>query len=118
MKMPRSSSCRALVDGACQRTAASIAAPPPITLGELEQLALQNNPDGYARPQLASMPREAGRGRPAHGRTRSSAIRARKSRQAIVDLRGEHGFFVEQTIPLGGKLRLSRARISEDDRAS
>ncbi len=25
-----------------------------------------------------------------------------------LDVRGDHGFFVEQTIPLGGKLRLSR----------
>ena len=34
-----------------------------------------------------------------------------------LDTRGEHGFFVEQTIPLGGKLGLSRSVVQNDDRA-
>ena len=39
---------------------------------------------------------------------RDRLLGRRNQDRAISIVRGEHGFFVEQTIPLGGKLRLSR----------
>ncbi len=80
----------------------------PATLTELEQLALQNNPTNRA----ASAGVEA-----AHGRTRQAGAwpnpvvgySGEELKTGDVDVRGEHGFFIEQTIPLGGKLRLARA---------
>ena len=54
------------------------------------------------------MPREGVRARRAHGRTPWSGIPGAEIKTGDLDRRGEHGFFVEQTIPLGGKLRLSR----------
>ncbi len=80
---------------------------PAITLDQLEQLALQNNPTGIA----AAAGIEA-----AQGRTRQAAafpnpvigFSGQEIKAGDVDRRGEYGFFVEQTIPLGSKLRLSR----------
>ena len=79
---------------------------PPITLSELEQLALQNNPTASA----------AAAARSARGRTRQAGAwpnpvigySGEEIKAGARDVRGEHGFFVEQTVPLGGKLRLSR----------
>jgi outer membrane protein, heavy metal efflux system len=78
-----------------------------ITLEQLEQLAVENNPT--ARAAQAGI--EAARGRvrqagawpnPTLGYTGEEITRRN------IDPRGEHGFFVQQMIPLGGKLRLSR----------
>ena len=86
-------------------------AQPALTLATLEQLALTNNP---TMAQAASEI-EAARGRaqqagllpnPTVGYTASEV-----SRGPVIN-GGEHGLFVEQTIPLGGKLGLSR-RIFE-----
>ena len=80
----------------------------PITLADLEQRALQNNPTLRRRRQ-ASTPPAGGPSRPASCRIRLSAIRGSEVSRGPVIRGGEHGFFVEQTIPLGGKLGLSRA---------
>ena len=80
---------------------------PPITLAELEQLALKNNPTATAAAAGIDV---------ARGRTRQAGAwpnpaigySGSEIKTGNVDIQGEHGFFVEQTIPLGGKLRLSR----------
>ena len=83
------------------------AAGPPLTLQALQDLALQNNPT-VAQAQAAI---DAARGRarqaallpnPTIGYTAEEL-----SRGPIIN-GGEHGVFVEQTIPLGGKLALGR----------
>ena len=80
---------------------------PALTLAELERMALENNP---TLPQAASEI-EAARGRatqagvlpnPTIGYTGAEISRGPVIRG------GEHGVFAEQTIPLGGKLGLSR----------
>jgi cobalt-zinc-cadmium efflux system outer membrane protein len=80
---------------------------PAITLQELEQLALQNNPTTTAT--AAGI--EAARGRTRQAGAWPNPVigySGEEIKTGDLDKRGEHGFFVEQTIPLGGKLRLSR----------
>ena len=79
-----------------------------MTLDQLEQLALQNNPTGIAA--AASIDAARGRTRQA-GAFPNPVIgySGEEIRTGDLDRRGEHGFFVEQTVPLGGKLRLSRS---------
>lgn len=82
-------------------------AAPPITLEQLEQLALQNNPTGAA----ATASIEAARGRTRQAGAWPNPVigyTGEEIRTGDLDRRGEHGFFVDQTIPLGGKLGLSR----------
>jgi outer membrane protein, heavy metal efflux system len=79
----------------------------PITLSELEQLALQHNPTTTA----ATAGIEAARGRTRQAGAWPNPVigySGEEIKRDDLDRRGEHGFFVEQTIPLGGKLRLSR----------
>ena len=80
---------------------------PPITLSELEQLALAHNPTAMAAAAGIDVAR--GRARQA-GAWPNPVIgySGEEIKTGNLDPRGEHGFFVEQTIPLGGKLRLSR----------
>jgi outer membrane protein, heavy metal efflux system len=80
--------------------------PAPIGLEELERLALENNPTTTAAAASVDMARahsaQAGAWpNPTLGYSGSELSGGR-------DVRGAHGVFVEQTIPLGGKLRLSR----------
>lgn len=80
---------------------------PPISLGELEQLAIQHNPTTRA----AAAGIEAARGRMRQAGAWPNPLigySGEEIKRGNVDTRGEHGFFVAQTIPLGGKLRLSR----------
>jgi cobalt-zinc-cadmium efflux system outer membrane protein len=79
----------------------------PLTLQELEQLALENNPTIRAAESAIeaarSRARQAGAWpNPIVGYTGEELTTRR------IDPRGEHGFFVEQTVPLGGKLRSNR----------
>ena len=81
----------------------------PLTLARLEQLALESNPT--ARAAQAAIDAARGRARqvgawpnPIAGYTGEEI-----TTRGDADPRGEHGFFVEQTIPLGGKLRLNRS---------
>jgi cobalt-zinc-cadmium efflux system outer membrane protein len=81
---------------------------PPITLNELEQLALQNNPTTTG----AAAGIEAARGRTRQAGAWPNPVigySGEEIKTGDLDRRGEHGFFIEQTIPLGGKLRLSRS---------
>jgi cobalt-zinc-cadmium efflux system outer membrane protein len=78
-----------------------------MTLSELEQLALQNNPTTAA----AAAGIEAARGRTRQAGAWPNPVigySADELTAGAADTRGIHGFFVEQTISLGGKLQLSR----------
>lgn len=78
-----------------------------ITLEQLEQLALQNNPTGSA----AAAAIDAARGRTRQAGAFPNPVvgySGEEIKTGHLDRRGEHGFFVDQTIPLGGKLRLSQ----------
>jgi cobalt-zinc-cadmium efflux system outer membrane protein len=79
----------------------------PITLAELEQLALENNPTSRAAQAAV----EAARGRARQVAMWPNPVvgySGEELKAGALDVRGAHGFFVEQTIPLGGKLRLGR----------
>jgi len=78
----------------------------PLTLQELEQLALHNNPATTAAAAAVA----AARARTAQASAWSNPTIGYSGAELTngPDVRGQHGFFVEQTIPLGGKLRLSR----------
>ena len=95
-----------LITGPAQaQTPASTA--PAMTLDQLEQLALQNNPTSTA----AAAGIDAARGRSRQAGAFPNPVigySGEEIKTGDLDRRGEHGFFVEQTIPLGGKLRLSR----------
>ena len=86
---------------------AATTAPPPLTLERLEAMAIANNPT--LRQAQAAVEAARGRSRqagawpnPTVGYTGAEISRGPTIRG------GEHGFFVEQTIPLGGKLQLGR----------
>ncbi|MCI0486583.1 MAG: TolC family protein [Blastocatellia bacterium] len=87
---------------------------PALTLAELERMALQNNPT-LAQAESAI--------RAAEGRKKQAGLYPNPvmgyqgeelSTRAFSD-KSEHFFFIEQTIPLGGKLKKSR-RIFEHER--
>lgn len=99
-----------LAQGGAPRTgqpSLSMPAGPPMTLAELQQLALQNNPT-IAQAQAAVDT--------ARGRARQAALlrnptigySADEVSRGPVIRGGEHGLFIEQTIPLGGKLGRGR----------
>lgn len=80
---------------------------PAMTLEQLEQLALQNNPTGAA----ATAGIDAARARTRQAGAFPNPVvgySGEEIKTGDLDRRGEHGFFVEQTIPLWGKRRLSR----------
>jgi cobalt-zinc-cadmium efflux system outer membrane protein len=80
---------------------------PGITLQQLEQLALQHNPTGTA----AEAGIEAARGRTRQAGAVPNPVigySGEELKSGDRDRRGEHGIFVEQTVPLGGKLRLAQ----------
>jgi outer membrane protein, heavy metal efflux system len=79
----------------------------PITLEEVERLALQNNPTASA----AAASIDAARGLTRQAGAWPNPVvgySGEEIKTGDLDRRGEHGVFIEQTIPLGGKLRLSR----------
>jgi len=81
---------------------------PPLTLDELQRRAIEHNPSltqaqsqielALGRAEQAGLWPNPSIGYTAEEVSRSPTIRG-----------GEHGFFVEQVFPLGGKLRLSRS---------
>ena len=80
---------------------------PALTLADLERMALENNP---TLPQ-ASSDIEAARGRAKQAGLLPNPIVGYTGSEISggpIIRGGEHGLFVEQTIPLGGKLGLSR----------
>lgn len=95
------------VAGQDRATAATAQSQTALTLADLEQLALKNNP---------TIAQAAGEVDAARGRAKQAGLLpnptvgytgAEISGGPVIN-GGEHGIFVEQTIPLGGKLRLSR----------
>jgi len=95
--------------GVAQGQVAALTPAAPMTLAQLEQLALENNPT--ARAAQSSV--DAARGRARQAGAWPNPILGYAAEEITpgrsVDPRGSHGLFVEQLIPLGGKLRLSRA---------
>lgn len=81
----------------------------PLTLARLEQLAVENNPTARAAQAII----DAARGRARQAGAWPNPTVGYSGEEIPLrgsgDARGEHGFFVEQTIPLFGKLRLGRA---------
>jgi cobalt-zinc-cadmium efflux system outer membrane protein len=95
-----------LAAGPVQAQTPSLTAP-AITLEQLEQLALQNNPTATA----AAAGIDAARARTRQAGALPNPVigySGEEIKGGDLDRRGAHGFFVEQAIPLGGKLRLSR----------
>ena len=92
---------------ATAQTQSGSAQGPAVTLAELEQLALENNPT--ARAAQAGIEAARGRARQA-GAWPNPVIgySGAELKTGDLDARGAHGFFVEQTVPLGGKLGLGR----------
>lgn len=92
---------------------------PPLTLEALEVMALTNNPT--MRQATAGI--EAARGRARQAGTLPNptiGYAADEVSGGPVIRGGEHGFFIEQTIPLGGKLRLGRQifdRVADEAQA-
>lgn len=81
---------------------------PPMTLGQLEAMALENNPT--LRQAQAEI--DAARGRARQAGTFPNPLVGYTGEEISTGptIRGgEHGAFIEQTIPLGGKLGLSRS---------
>jgi cobalt-zinc-cadmium efflux system outer membrane protein len=79
-----------------------------VTLAELEQLAIENNPTARAAQARIEVARGRSRQAGAWPNPTIGYSGEEITTRGEVDPRGEHGFFVEQTIPLGGKLQLSR----------
>ncbi len=81
----------------------------PLTLPRLEQLALESNPTAEAAQAVI----DAARGRARQAGAWPNPIAGYAGEELPLrgsgGARGEHGFFVEQTIPLGRKLSLGRA---------
>lgn len=108
--MPTCTGVRRLLAAAAVALAsvsAAAAQEAPLTLERLEAMALANNPTlGQARTQV-----EASRGRARAAGAFPNPIvgySAEEMSFGPVIQGGEHGVFVEQTIPLGGKLGLAR----------
>lgn len=87
----------------------------PLTLQRAEQLALENNPTMRAAQAAVDAARARVRQAGAWPNPVIGYSAEEITTRGAVDPRGEHGFFVEQTIPLGGKLRLNQTAI---DRAA
>lgn len=98
----------ALAAGPARAQSAVATAGPPASLDELLRLALEHNPT----TQAAQAAIDAARGRARQAGAFPNPVVGYSAEEITtrgdVDPRGEQGFFVEQTIPLGGKLRLGR----------
>ena len=81
----------------------------PFTLTRLEQLALESNPTAKAAQAVIDAARGRARQAGAWPNPTAGYTGEEITRRGSADPRGEHGFFVEQTIPLFGKLSLGRA---------
>ena len=79
----------------------------PLTLDRLERMAIENNPT--LRQARTAVEAARGRARQAGALPNPTVgYTADEVSNGPVIRGGEHGFFAEQTIPLGGKLRLGR----------
>ena len=93
---------------AAQQPTAPAAPDGAVTLAELERLALQSNPTLRAAEARIETSRHRAR-QAASWPNPVVGYSAEEITRDDADPRGEYGFFVEQSIPLGGKLRLNRA---------
>ena len=89
--------------------AAAVQGTEPLTLARLEQLSLENNPTAKAAQAVIDAARGRARQAGAWPNPVAGYTGEEITKRDSADPRGEHGFFVEQTIPLFGKLRLGRA---------
>ena len=80
-----------------------------LTLARLEQLALENNPTARAAQAAIDAARERASQAGAWPNPIAGYTAEEIATRGSVDPRGVQGFFVEQTILLGGKLSLGRA---------
>jgi cobalt-zinc-cadmium efflux system outer membrane protein len=85
-----------------------------VTLADLERLALETNPTLRAAEARVDASRNRARQAGAWPNP-TVGYSGEEIRLSDIDRRGEHGFFVAQSIRLGGKLRLNRAAF---DRAT
>jgi outer membrane protein, heavy metal efflux system len=95
------------VSVAGQTSAQAVPSGAPVTLAELESIALDNNPTMTA----ARADVEAARGRATQAAKWPNVIAGYSGDElwaAGPPERGKHGFFLEQTIPLGGRPGLGR----------
>jgi cobalt-zinc-cadmium efflux system outer membrane protein len=89
----------------------------PLTLAELEQLALANNPTRAAAEAALETTRALAR----QAGAKPNPVIGYSGRQLKDGTRDEHGFFWDQIIPLGGKLGKARTlyeRTAEGDTAN
>lgn len=92
---------------------AQLRADAPLTLQQLEEMALANNPT--IRQAEAGV--EAARGRARQASAWPNPVIGYTGEEIApgeIIQRGAHGVFVDQTIPLGGKLRLGRAIFEKE----
>jgi cobalt-zinc-cadmium efflux system outer membrane protein len=91
---------------------------PPLSLPALEQMAIEQSPS--LKQAEADIAASRGRARQAGAIPNPTiGFTAEEVSGGTILRRGEQGVFVEQTIPLGGKLRLSRETFDrEADRAA
>lgn len=93
---------------AAAQTPAAAAGAEPLTLERLHAMALENNPT----LKQAAAEIQAAKGRALQAGLLPNPVigyTGEEISSGPVIRGGEHGFFIEQTIPLGGKLRLSRS---------
>jgi outer membrane protein, heavy metal efflux system len=108
MKLPAIALATALLAASADAQPQPAAAlPPAISLGELERLAAANNPTLRAAQARIDAAREQAR---QAGAWPNPVIGATAQEMTFRDddPRGEYGFFAQQTIVLGGKLRLQQ----------
>lgn len=102
-----------MVAAAAGRAAGQTGAVAPLSLADLERMALERNP---------TLAQAAAGVEAAQGRARQVGMRPNPTigytgeeiSSGPVIRGGEHGFFVEQVVPLGGKLKLGR-RVFEQE---
>lgn len=95
------------VRGADAQVPSPAAAPPPLTLEQVERMALESNPT--LRQAASGVDAARGRARQAGAWFNPTIGYAGEELKPGEVIRvGEHGVFYDQQIPLGGKLRLSR----------
>lgn len=85
----------------------------PLTLADLERIAVENNPT----LRQAAAEADAARGHARQAGLLPNPIIGYSGEEISggpIIRGGEHGFFIEQTIPLGGKLRLSRETFARE----
>jgi cobalt-zinc-cadmium efflux system outer membrane protein len=111
MRLPLTITCAVVLGAAvvtAQQPAAQSTAPAALSLADLERMATQANPTLRAAESRIESARNRARQAGAWPNP-TAGYSAEEIKLDDVDRRGEYGFFVQQPILLGGKLRLNRA---------